>query len=94
MTKMKKFYISFVNDEKFVGGCFIREYNIESAIFKTHLLGINPGGEAMVLMLSKKANVRNDLYDRLLSLEDMSSYKLRPIKANNTMVSQQNNTMH
>lgn len=44
---MKTYWISFVN-KKALGVCIVDAEDERSAVEKTHTLGINPGGEAML----------------------------------------------
>ena len=44
---MNIWWLSFADDDGFLGGCFIEAADMLDAVTKTHRLGINPGGEAM-----------------------------------------------
>lgn len=43
------YYLSFADEERFLGGVFTEAYGIVTAIENTHELGINPGGEVMCI---------------------------------------------
>lgn len=50
---MKTFFISFCGDSGNLGVCIVDAMTEEDAITKTHYLGINPGGEAMIFPIDK-----------------------------------------
>ena len=41
------FYLSFANDDAFLGACLVRGRSIEEAVREADRLKINPGGEAL-----------------------------------------------
>ena len=46
---MKWFYLSFASEDSFLGACVVRAESVAGAITKSHLLGINPGGEVLAI---------------------------------------------
>jgi hypothetical protein len=46
---MPLFYLSFASEHGFLGACIIEAANGPEALAITHELGINPGGEALIL---------------------------------------------
>lgn len=46
---MVTYWISFVGNDGPLGCCIVDGHDVEDVIYKTHLLKINPGGEALVI---------------------------------------------
>lgn len=43
------YYISFADDDGFLGGCYVEAVHEHNAIMVATLRGINPGGEAKII---------------------------------------------
>jgi len=41
------FYLSFADADHFLGGAYVRGGSLVEAVTRSHVLGINPGGEVM-----------------------------------------------
>jgi hypothetical protein len=69
------FYLSFVDERGFLGGIWTRAIGPIHALRRTHELGINPGGEVMIVRVPTNAPASAmpppDYYDRLVDLETL-----------------------
>lgn len=43
------FWLSFADDEGFLGACLVEAADMVDAVTRTHLQGINPGGEVKIV---------------------------------------------
>jgi len=72
--KTSLFYLSF-SDGRFLGAIWTRALGSMHAIVRTHQLGINPGGEVMIVKIPAdvpdSALPPSAYYDRLVDLETM-----------------------
>jgi hypothetical protein len=66
----RPWYLSFATDDEFLGGCVVEAYGIATAIVRTHVLGINPGGEVMGVPVPEEDRDRLP-HDRLLTREEI-----------------------
>lgn len=46
---MRWWYLSFATDDGFRGGCFLEAQGEGLAILRSHELGINPGGQVLII---------------------------------------------
>lgn len=71
---MSVFWMSFVGGSGFLGGAFVRGDCWQMAMTRSHLLGINPGGEVEFVELPVSAVlVLPERYvERLLSKEEIA----------------------
>lgn len=71
------FYCSFVGEDGFLGGCYVRGVSMGAAWVRTNVLGINPGGEVQIIgplpMATFEAIVPVDQRERLLSREEVEA---------------------
>lgn len=69
------FYISFADDDGFLGGVYVEGRNEAEALLRSHALGINPGGEAMLVgpipPERLREHVRGEDRDRLLTAAEV-----------------------
>lgn len=72
------YWISFIDEEKpkgqaFIGVAIVRAPSIDDAIKESHRLGVNPGGQAMVIRVP-------ELYagytNRLMSKEEIAKMEI------------------
>lgn len=71
---MTYWYISFATDEGFRGATVVKARNAEGALAEATRRKLNPGGEAAILKVPKKAEVEPDMQamiNRLLGREEM-----------------------
>lgn len=70
---MKLWWLSFAGEEGFLGVCILEAPTFLFAVFKTHLLAINPGGEVKGFEIPEKHHddVIPEMMDRLLSKSDL-----------------------
>lgn len=67
------FYMSFVDpaEDKFLGGLYVQGNTIEAALTRSHLLGLNPGGEIQTVGPITHARIKEhvppDQWERLLT---------------------------
>jgi hypothetical protein len=68
-------YLSFADDEGFLGGVIVRSYGFLTAIQRATDLGINPGGEVISTPIPRKDlwRVPTDLRNRLLSEDEVQN---------------------
>lgn len=67
------FYLSFA-DEEFNGAVIIRAHGIADATMKTHVLGINPGGQVISVPIPTKKLPAETYRNRLLSKADIVEF--------------------
>lgn len=73
----KIFYLSFASEEGWLGACIVEEGTALAAIARTHLLGINPGGQIEIfevtgeLIADFPPSVRNRLINTREELENL-----------------------
>lgn len=69
-------YMSFANDDRFLGGCFISGETFADAITRTHLLEINPGGEILATEIAMDAagEIPEHWRERLLSRAELEQF--------------------
>lgn len=69
------FYLSFAGEKEWLGACIVEEANEFFAISKSHILGINPGGQVMIAFWPEEHNhlVNESNIDRLMNLEEIKS---------------------
>lgn len=65
------YYLSFADDEGFLGGVFTEAHGIITAIERVNELGINPGGEVMCFGPGPMPNP--GCLDRLLSKDEINA---------------------
>lgn len=70
-------YISFAEPGKFLGGVFVKAPGFITALNKTRILGINPGGEAKGSILEDPGPFP---VDKLLSREEMEKLSREEMK--------------
>jgi len=63
------YYLSFADDEGWLGGVFVDANNDMAAYFGVTMRGLNPGGEVMILGPGPRPD--DEFMNRLLSREDM-----------------------
>lgn len=70
---MKLWYLSFVGDKGFLGGCVVKATTIEEAIRRSWRLKINPGGEVMCIPVPAG---REDMLplNRLMTRQELEEY--------------------
>lgn len=71
---MTWFYISFADDDGFLGGLYIDGDDLAGAVVHSHFLNENPGGEMLTFELPEgdlEANVPARDRRRLLTLEEI-----------------------
>lgn len=56
---------------QFLGGCFVQAKDEAGALTVTHLTGVNPGGEALMIRLPKEVKIPGNWAYRLLSKEEL-----------------------
>lgn len=66
---VKWWYLSFAGEEGFRGGLFLKGRGFADCIRESHNLGLNPGGEVMIMEVPKRnglpaANYRYKLLDK------------------------------
>lgn len=62
---MQKWYLSFVDHNKFMGACVVEGDTLQQAIKRAWELHINPGGEVLGIDIQKETNLPlNKLMDR------------------------------
>jgi hypothetical protein len=66
------YYISF-SDGHFLGACIVRAQGPTTALARSHALGINPGGQALMARVPDHVELPSGVTDRLLSREDLDS---------------------
>lgn len=66
-------YLSFVDNDVFLGGCYVQGRTFILAVGRSHELGINPGGEVVGLGPMTEEWVREDgtPLNTLLRKEDL-----------------------
>ena len=73
--KTKIYYLSFVGDDGFRGALWTRAVGPMSAIKRSHVLGINPGGEVMIAEIPANSGSLElppaDQYDKLHDLASL-----------------------
>lgn len=69
------FYLSFAGDE-WLGACVVRAPSDKAAIYKSHALRINPGGDVIIIELTpeQSTKVPDEARERLLNKEDLEQY--------------------
>jgi hypothetical protein len=76
------FYLSFADakrpkGEQFLGGLYVRAFTLEGAITRSHVLGLNPGGEVRIIgpLTSESMDeyVSPEDRERLLTREEIES---------------------
>lgn len=65
-------YLSFGDETGFLGGCVVRAQGGQSAIRRSHQLGINPGGSVMIVRVGDDKGPLPA--DRLLSAADLEKF--------------------
>lgn len=73
------FYMSFVNDAGFAGALFVRGDTITDALVRSHLLKLNPGGEAQFVKLpdAAVAELPASYIETLLSKQELAAFDER-----------------
>lgn len=71
---VRMIYMSFADDNGFLGGIFTRSKGLAHAMKETHEKGINPGGEIQSTIVPSFAekDVPEHAIDRLLSKQEMT----------------------
>jgi hypothetical protein len=64
------FYISFADDDAFLGGCFVEGLDEKTAFFEACLAGINPGGAALIIGPMPRSAVKESHIGRLITDKD------------------------
>lgn len=69
------FYLSFANEEEWLGACIVEEANDFFALTKSHVLGINPGGDVQIVYWPEEYNhlINESNTDKLMDLEEIQS---------------------
>lgn len=85
---MKWYWLSFVINDVNQGCCNVQAENAEDALRKTHLLGINPGGEVMIYEIENAEVEPDKLISRAeliklgyISLKDKGISDVEPLEA-------------
>lgn len=78
-------WLSFVNEDDFAGVVITKTHGLNHAIQKTHLLGINPGGEVMSYELDDDDRRYQPYSDRLLSKADLADAGFEPVSINEAL---------
>lgn len=65
------FYISFSGEHDFNGGCVVQAPDAIAAVARTHALGINPGGEALIVEIGDAEIFEDQDRNRLLSKREL-----------------------
>jgi hypothetical protein len=79
---MRWWYLSFAEPGAFRGGIFIEARGGTHAIMATHALGINPGGQVVMLPIAEEgmdrfnAVVPEEMRSRLLTREELAQIDL------------------
>ena len=61
-------YLSFAGAEGFLGACYVEAEEMEEAVRRTWTLGINPGGEILILGPIPRGECPDDIvFDKLLT---------------------------
>lgn len=68
-------YLSFVGESGWLGGCFVRAAGYEEAVAKSHDAGCNPGGEVSGWG-PLAVEIKPGYGDRLLTLEESQTARL------------------
>jgi hypothetical protein len=63
------YWLSFADESGNLGGCFVRANSPLEAVERAHELGINPGGEVMILGPGPEATME---YDRLFQKDEVA----------------------
>lgn len=67
------FYLSFADDDQFLGAAIVEAVGEMHAIEYAHRLGINPGGQVAVWTVPEGAPVPDAAKNRLLSKRDLEA---------------------
>lgn len=73
---MTFFYISFATDAGFLGATIVKADDEQDALVEASFLGLNPGGEAMILATPDEIKDQPDfemLFNRLASRAEMTA---------------------
>jgi hypothetical protein len=62
--KENYYWLSFVKDDENIGCCNVSAIDMQAAIIKTHILGINPGGEVLVIEIPELELPENKLISK------------------------------
>jgi hypothetical protein len=65
------YYLSFADDEKFRGGVIIEGFSDLDAVSRSHMCGLNPGGEVMMIPVPNVYIPPEKFRNRLLSKDDV-----------------------
>ncbi len=65
-------WLSFVDESGWLGGCIVEAQSLAVAVTKTHLLGINPGGE----IASIEFDIANDAIPEAWPIDTLCRDKL------------------
>ncbi len=71
-------YLSFAGPKGFLGACIVKAFGPMDAVGTAHKLGINPGGEVLMMKVEAQDWVRPEMTDRLLSVADMETLDMEP----------------
>lgn len=66
-------YLSFVKDGAFAGGCVVEAVDMGEAVKRAWTLKINPGGEVMGIPVPEAALPQPNDRDRLLTKDEIKS---------------------
>jgi hypothetical protein len=81
---IRLWYVSFANDEGFLGGVFTEAGTSEGAYFKVTLKKLNPGGEVLIIPVQAEEAWRIEgVLDRLLTREEILSIDSKTPPDNN-----------
>jgi len=77
---LRWFWLSFADDEQFLGGALIEAHGPMHAMEQSHKLGISPGGECVIAVgdLPPSAVLPDSAKNRLLSEAEIEGYFGRP----------------
>lgn len=67
-------WISFADGRGFLGACIVSAFGMVDAVKQAHLLGINPGGQALGREVPPGVEVPDGAKKRLLSRDDIVTY--------------------
>jgi len=78
------FYMSFVSEhEGFLGGLYIQDTDVISAIRQSHLRGLNPGGDVALIEVPSGYEPSPEVRDRLLTKNEIVDSRLQKRSSEN-----------
>ena len=77
LEQVSRFYISFANDSEFLGGTVVEASSAEDALTEATRRGLNPGGQAAVLLIPQEVEKDAEmsaLFNTLRTADEMLAF--------------------